>query len=65
MTTKLKGAYNRALIFTGENYGYWKACMHIHISSVDKGLWNVIINGPNEITMTNGEGVIVPKLEGQ
>lgn len=65
MATEPKGAYNRAPTFISENYGYWKACMHIHINSIDKGLWDAIINDPNKITMTNGKGVIVPKKEGQ
>ena len=65
MANEPKWAYNRALTFTSENYGYWKAYMCIHINSVDKGVWDVIANGPNEITMTNGEGIIVPKPENQ
>lgn len=65
MDTEPKGAYNRAFIFTCENDGYWKAYMRIHINSIDKGVWEDIINGPNEIIMPNGEGVIVPKSEGQ
>jgi len=32
---KPKGDYNRAPIFDGENYDYWKECMRIHIQSVD------------------------------
>ena len=63
MATESKGVYNRAPIFTGENYGYWKACIRIHINLVDKGVWDAIINGLNQITMTNGEGVIVEKPE--
>lgn len=65
MATEPKGAYNISPIFTGENYGYWKACTRIHVNFVDKGVWDVIINGPNEITMANGEGVTIPKLESQ
>lgn len=30
------GAYNRALIFKGGNYAYWKENMVIHLLSVDK-----------------------------
>lgn len=37
----------------------------MHINSVDKGVWDVIINGPHEITMTSGEGVVVPKSKNQ
>lgn len=48
--------------------------MHIHINSIDKDVWDIIANGPNQITstngpnqitMTNGEGVIVQKPENQ
>lgn len=65
MATEPKESYNRVSIFTGEKYGYWKACMHIHINSVDKSVWDSIINSLNQTTMINGEGVIVPKPEAQ
>ena len=65
MAIEHKGAYNRAPIFTCKNYGCWKAYMSIHVNSVDKVVWDEIINGPNEITMTNGEGVTIPKPESQ
>ena len=60
-----KGAYNRAPIFTSENYSYWKGCMRIHINSVDRKVWKVIQDGPMDITMTNVNGVVVPKPEAQ
>ena len=65
MASGPKGAYDRAPIFTGENYGYWKALIRINVNSVDKGIWDAIQNGPNEITMTNEEGVTIPKPEAQ
>lgn len=37
-----KGAYNRAHIFKGENYAYWKENMYIHLLSFDKNLWVVV-----------------------
>lgn len=40
------GAYNRAPIFKGENYTYWKVNMYVHLLSVDKNLWYVITEGP-------------------
>lgn len=55
------GAYNRALVYNGENYGYCKDCMHIHINSTDKEVWNAIQNGLTQITMTNENGFVVPK----
>jgi hypothetical protein len=39
-----KGAYNRAPIFDGENYVYWKECMSIHIKSVDMDVWYAVAN---------------------
>lgn len=40
--------YDRPPIFNGKSYGYLKACMCIHINFVDKGIWDVIINGPKD-----------------
>ncbi|MCH88300.1 phytoalexin-deficient 4-2 protein, partial [Trifolium medium] len=40
-----KGAYNRAPIFDGENYDYWKECMSIHIQSLDMDVWDAVVNG--------------------
>ena len=57
------GAYTRAHVFNGENYGYWKDCMRVHINSIDRTVWTAIHNGPFEITMTNAAGAIVPKPE--
>lgn len=37
-----KGAYNRALVFTGENYAYQKDWMYVHLISVDLLLWVAI-----------------------
>jgi hypothetical protein len=39
-----KGAYNRAPIFEGENYDYWKECLSIHIQSVDMDVWDAVAN---------------------
>lgn len=58
-----KGAYNRVPVFTGENYSYWKDCMRVHINSVDRKIWKVILEGPMEITTTNDEGETIPKPE--
>lgn len=65
MAIKPKEVYNRASIFTGENYGSWKARMCIHMNSVDKGVWDVTTNGPNKISMTNCEVIVVSKPEAQ
>ena len=63
MENNPKGAYNRAPIFTGENYSYWKDCMRVHINSVDRKIWKVIEEGPMAITMLNNVGSVVPKPE--
>ena len=65
MSNDPKGAYNRAPIFTSENYSYWKYCMRIHINSIDRKVWKVIQDGPMEITMTNADGFVIPKPEAQ
>jgi len=65
MANEPKGAYNRAPVFNGENYSYWKDCMRVHINSIDRKIWNVILNGPIEITMTNENNELVPKPEAQ
>jgi hypothetical protein len=38
------GAYNRAPIFDGENYDYWKECMNVHIQSFDMDVWEAMVN---------------------
>lgn len=65
MAYEPKGAYNKAQTFNGENYGYWKDCMHIYINSIDRNVWNTIQNGPFEITTTNVDDIVVPKTEAQ
>src|SRR3954464_4266823 len=60
-----KGAYTKAPVFTGENYSYWKDCMCIHINSVDRKIWDVILNGPMAITITNDVGITRPKPQAQ
>ena len=40
-----KGAYNRAPIFDGENYDYWKECMSVHIQSLNMDVWEAVVNG--------------------
>lgn len=37
--------------------------MRIHINSIYIKVWSVIKNDPFEITMTNVDGVVVPKPE--
>src|SRR4051812_39401699 len=63
MASGPKGAHNRAPVFNGENYGYWKDCMCVHINAIDRNIWTAIVNGPFQITMTNAAGAVVPKPE--
>ena len=63
MASRPKGAYNRALVFNNENYGYWKDCMRVHINSIDRNVWASIQDGTFQITMRNAAGAVVPKPE--
>ncbi|WVZ15533.1 hypothetical protein V8G54_013099 [Vigna mungo] len=46
-----EGAYtNRPPLFAGENYSFWKIRIRIFLESVDKGVWDVVLNGPFEPT---------------
>lgn len=65
MASEPKGPYNRAFVFPGENYGYWKDLMCVHINYIDRKVWNAFLNGPTKITMTKAYGVVVSKLEAQ
>jgi hypothetical protein len=58
-----KGAYNRAPIFDGENYDYWKECMSVHIQSVDMDVWDAIVNGrfQPQIAADGDNGVVLDK----
>jgi len=37
---------NRPPLFTGENYPFWKVRMQIFLESVDRGIWDTVVNGP-------------------
>jgi len=37
---------NRPPIFTSENYPFWKVRMQIFLESVDRGIWDAVLNGP-------------------
>jgi len=37
---------NRPPMFSWVNYKFWKVRMKIFIESLDRGIWNAIINGP-------------------
>ncbi|KAK2416799.1 gag-protease polyprotein [Trifolium repens] len=56
-----KGAYNRAPIFNGDHFDYWKSSMCIHINSFDGEVWNAIENGPFVPTITDAHGIVTNK----
>jgi len=37
---------NRPSLFSGVNYQFWKIRMKIFIESLDRGIWDAIVNGP-------------------
>ena len=56
-----KGAYNRAPIFNGDHFDYWKSSMRIHINSFDGEVWNAIENGLFVSTITDAHGIVTNK----
>jgi len=45
--TFAEGAFiNRPPLFTSENYPLWKVRMQIFLESVDRGIWDAVLNGP-------------------
>ena len=56
-----KGAYNRAPIFNGDHFDYWKSSMRRHINSFDGEVWNAIENGPFVPTNTDPNGIVTNK----
>jgi len=60
---ELKGAYNIAPIFEGENYYYWKECMSVHIQSVDMDVLEAVVNGKfqPQISANSEDGVVLDK----
>jgi len=37
---------HRPPMFSGVNYQFWKVIMKIFIESIDRGIWDTIVNGP-------------------
>ncbi|WJX33926.1 hypothetical protein P8452_22088 [Trifolium repens] len=56
-----KGACNRAPIFNGDHFDYWKSSMRIHINSFDGEVWNAIETGPFVPTITDPNGIVTIK----
>jgi len=51
---------HRPPMFFGVNYQFWKVRMKIFIESIDRGIWNAIVNGPY-IPMSVVDGVSIVK----
>ena len=52
---------HRPPMFSGVNYKFWKVRMKIFIESIDRGIWNGIVNGPYiSVSVVNGESVVKP-----
>jgi len=51
---------NRPPMFSGVNYQFWKVRMKNFIESIDRGIWNTIVNGPY-ISMSVVNGVPINK----
>jgi len=48
-------------MFSGVNYQFWKVRMKIFIESIDRGIWNAILNGPYiPVSVVNGIFVAKP-----
>jgi len=46
-------------LFAGENYPFWKIRMKIFLELVDKGVWDVVVNGPFQpIKVVEGKTVL-------
>jgi len=46
-------------MFSGVNYQFWKVRMKILIESIDRGIWNAIVNGPYiPMSIVNGLSIV-------
>jgi len=51
-------------MFSGVNYQFWKVRMKTFIESIDRGIWNAIVNGPYiPVSVVNGESAVKPYYE--
>jgi len=52
---------HRPPMFSRVNYQFWKVRMKIFIESIDRGIWNAIVNGPYiPVSVVNGISVAKP-----
>jgi len=55
---------HRPPMFSGVNYQFWKVRMTIFIESINRGIWNAIMNGPYiPVFVVNGISVAKPFYE--
>ena len=55
---------NRPPLFNGQNYTYWKACMHIFVQALDYDMWSIITSDPYYPIKTI-DGIFIPKPENE
>jgi len=55
---------NRPPFLCGLNYQFWKVGMKIFVESIDRGIWDAIVNGPF-IPMFEKDDVFIEKLLSQ
>ena len=50
---------SQATYVSGVNYQFWKVRMKIFIESIDRGIWNAVVNGPYiPMSVVNGESIV-------
>jgi len=55
-----EASIHRPPMFSGVNYQFWKVRMKIFIESIDRGIWNAIVNG-SYIPVSVVNGIFVAK----
>ena len=57
------GLVDRAPLFDGNNYAYWRVRMRAFISTLDEKAWKLVLVGWSPQTKMDDEGKIIPKPE--
>ncbi|GAU41074.1 hypothetical protein TSUD_284440 [Trifolium subterraneum] len=60
-----RGAVSWPPLLDGTNYEYWKACMEAFLKSIDSRTWKAIVNGWEHPTVTDKDGNVSLKPEGE
>jgi len=56
-----RASIHRSPMFSRVDYQFWKVRMKIFIESIDRGIWNAIVNGPYiPVSDVNGISVVKP-----